>query len=313
MKKNLLSATALALAISAGTAFAADLPSHKAPPYIPPPPLMTWTGFYVGVNAGGTFGGSNSIWTSVAPFALGGGASVGAAGLIPHAAASALAGSSIASRGVSGFIGGGQIGYNWQFGGRYVVGVEADIQGVVGGRGTANGIGVAPVIPGAPPHFYLSFNQASKSLDYLGTVRGRAGFLFTPNLLVYATGGLAYGGVNVRNSIFQAHFVGGAPLATLPNFGTSSAFSNTRAGWTVGGGGEWMFAPKWSAKVEYLYYNLGSVATNSLLVQPDLADPTGLLFASAVQTRTRFDGHIVRAGINYHFWSAPPPAVYAKY
>jgi len=67
MIKSLTSAAAIALALSVGSAFAADLPSHKAPPYIPPPPLMTWTGFYVGLNAGYTWSNSNNVFVTSAP------------------------------------------------------------------------------------------------------------------------------------------------------------------------------------------------------------------------------------------------------
>jgi outer membrane immunogenic protein len=88
------------------------------------------------------------------------------------------------------------------------------------------------------------------------------------------------------------------------------SFSDTRVGWTVGGGLEWLFLPNWSAKVEYLYYDLGSVSTNFLLPQHDNASGNNAL--SVGQTTTRFDGHIVRAGVNYHFnWGAAP--VVAKY
>ena len=141
-------------------------------------------------------------------------------------------------------------------------------------------------------------------------MRGRLGWLFTPTLLVYGTGGLAYGGVNTSFSIAQ--FTSNVLLR--PGFGAGS-FADTRVGWTAGGGIEWMFWPNWSAKVEYLYYDLGTVSYSGLvapLLQGGAAGAPNPLFANFYQTRARFDGNIVRAGVNYHFnWGAPP--VVAKY
>jgi len=207
----------------------------------------------------------------------------------------------------SGFIGGGQIGYNWQFGNSFLVGVEADIQGVAGSNSAAN-IGAAVGVPGFP-NTVVQAATVRKSLDYLGTVRGRLGFLFTPTLLVYGTGGLAYGGVTGNTAIAQFLV---PPAAVTPAWFGAGAYSNTRVGWTAGGGLEWMFAPNWSAKVEYLYYDLGNVnyAVSPLVTGAAAATPFTI---NAVQSRTRYDGHIVRAGLNYHFnWGAPAP-VYAKY
>jgi len=305
MKKTLVSAAAIALALSAGSAFAADLPSHKAPPYIPPPPPL-WTGFYLGVNAGYTWSESNSVRIGT-----------GSAGFNPvqpaapiFAANYALLSSGVFPANHGGFIGGGQIGYNWQFANTFVVGVEADIQGIAGsssGSSTVSGL----VDQGG--NRIASVVSVQKNLDYLGTVRGRLGFLFTPSLLVYGTGGLAYGGVTTSANIAQ--IISGSLIA--PGFGAGS-FSDTRVGWTVGGGLEWMFWPNWSAKVEYLYYDLGNVTYGVSPVAPILQPPAlgagAAMFVNFPQATTRFDGHIVRAGLNYHFnWGAPAPAVYAKY
>ena len=96
-----------------------------------------------------------------------------------------------------------------------------------------------------------------------------------------------------------------------PGFGSSS-YSDTRVGWTVGGGVEWMFIPNWSAKLEYLYYDLGSATTSGAYVAG--ANTAGALqWAYASTASTRFNGNVVRAGVNYHFnWGAPAPVI-AKY
>jgi outer membrane immunogenic protein len=296
MTKRIISIATLALALSTGAALAADLPSRKGPPMMPPPPPPLWTGFYAGLNAGGTWGGSSNTVTQAwdvfdAPRTLLG------------AAFASSANSWIQSGNNGGFIGGGQIGYNWQFANNFVAGVEADIQGVASNSGGGNGFGVGfdPVTTATP----ATFTQVTKKLDYLGTVRGRLGYLITPTLLAYGTGGLAYGGANLSASYFS---VDTARVAG-PGFG-ASAFSDTRVGWTAGGGVEWMFWPNWSAKVEYLYYDLGTVQANGTVVTGALNGVSGWSYAPS--TSARFNGHIARAGLNYHFhWGAAP--VVAKY
>ena len=317
--KKALSVAALALAMT-GSALAADLPHYKAPPPPPPPPPPMWTGFYVGLNAGGTWAQSNSV--NVISFPMFAQPGFGVAAISPiYASLSALGASGVVSGGnSSGFIGGGQIGYNWQFYNSFVAGIEADIQGVAtgGGNNATTSALIANAgfgLPAAPSVLMATTLSSTKRLDYIGTVRGRLGWLFTPTLLAYGTGGLAYGGVSVNTSIAQfnneaAVFPAGLNAAAAA-FGTG-AFSDTRVGWTVGGGLEWMFWPNWSAKVEYLYYDLGNV---SYAVSPMATLEVTTPFVYTVvgsQARTRFNGNIVRAGVNYHFnWGAPP--VVAKY
>ena len=151
----LLSAIA-AIALGSSTAFGADLgrPMY-APPPPPPPPVASWTGFYVGINGG--FGGDQYQYpATVGPL------------------------SGTAKLNSSGFFGGGQAGFNWQVAPAWVVGIEADFDGadIEGNANAATGFAAA---------------SAGTKLDWFGTVRGRAGVLVTPNALLYATGGWAYG------------------------------------------------------------------------------------------------------------------------
>jgi len=305
MKKT-LSVAALAV-VMAGSAFAADLPSYKAPPPPPPPPPPLWTGFYVGLNAGYTWTNSNSINVVAAPGPCDPAAGNGCTLQPNYSVLSALAASGVVSSNNSGFIGGGQIGYNWQFyNGAVLAGIEADIQGIAGSRQRGGFASVIPS-PNFPAFPQVSLTTASRALDYIGTVRGRLGWLFTPTLLVYGTGGLAYGGVSLNYGVAQTCI--GCAFTVAPF--AAASFSDTRVGWTAGGGFEWMFMPRWSAKVEYLYYDLGNVALNSAMIGTNAGN--GPLFLSSFpQARTRFSGNIVRAGVNYHFnWGAPP--VVAKY
>ncbi len=281
MRTSLFATTVFAVALSAGSAFAADLPSKKAPILPPPPPPPLWTGFYVGLNAGYTFGGSDRATFGYSDTGAGGYGASAAFGNYPGSL----------SLNNDGFIGGGQVGYNWQFQNSFVAGIEADIQGVASGTSTASF--ASPGLGG----FIPASTSVSSSLDYLGTVRGRLGFLVTPTLLAYGTGGLAYGQTQLTHT---------TAFAVTPFF-QSSSFSDTRVGWTAGGGVEWLFLPNWSAKVEYLYYDLGSVST------PALVYAYGGNVSTA-QASKRFDGHVVRAGVNYHFnlFNGPAPVV-AKY
>jgi outer membrane immunogenic protein len=293
---------ALFFILFSGAANAADLPSRKVPAYLPPPPPPLWTGFYIGLNAGGVFGGSNNVYTSASPFYWRGGND-----WISEAALSSALASGGENVDTAGFIGGGQVGYNWQFANAFVAGIEADIQGVAGARGSTGSLGGGvPTL--FPDETILSARSVSRGLDYLGTVRGRLGYLATPTLLAYVTGGLAYGGANASTGILQANTFDGAEPDV---FASAGSFSDTRVGWTVGGGLEWMFLPNWSAKVEYLYYDLGE-ATYALSNLENVQSGGVARYRSYVQSSARFDGHIARAGVNYHFNFGQAPTV-AKY
>jgi outer membrane immunogenic protein len=178
-----------------------------------------------------------------------------------------------------------------------VAGWEADIQGVSdSGR---NSVSVqTPLGPAFPTESYTGTISATRSLDYLGTVRGRLGWLATPTLLVYATGGLAYGGVQVSNSFAFQESLG---AATLPPVNGTSSASTTRTGWTVGGCTEWILDSHWSAKFEYLFYDLGSEGASVTLAQFNTNFPGAPYHTTLVQSSTHFEGNIVRVGLNYQF------------
>jgi outer membrane immunogenic protein len=291
----------IAAAISvagAGLAFAADMPLKAPPP--PVAPVMTWTGFYIGLNAGGAWDDNHSVDTLGQPvqgFADG----IGTGSFAANSAAAATGSTFFGNNGR--FIGGGQIGYNWQFG-RGVAGFEADIDGLVQQNRTSilnNKVG--PFTFFGAGEVINSQITNTRTLDYLGTIRGRLGFLATPSFLLYATGGGAYGGVGANTSIAQTNndcvlFPGNCITPTAASFGSAST---TRFGWTAGAGGEWMFAPNWSAKAEYLYYDLGSISYNSTLTTPGLSFMAGSAAIVNVQSTAKFNGSIARVGINYHF------------
>jgi outer membrane immunogenic protein len=181
---------------------AADLsapaPYQKAPVIMPPPALYNWSGFYVGGHLGGAWTSAN--WTDP----------VSGLGDNPTG---------------TGFIGGGQVGYNYQTG-PWVLGIEGDFSGT---NLSASDTDVA------------GFTH-STSTYWTSTVTGRVGYAVN-RLLFYAKGGVAF--ANERNAV------------TSP-FGAVSSGTSTPVGWTAGGGVEYALDHNWSARVEYDYLGLGS-------------------------------------------------------
>ena len=268
MKKRLFAIATLA-ALAATPALAADM-AVKAPP----PAVYSWAGFYVGGNIGGGWvqdGGRSRCFDQF--------------GVQNGPDCQNVVNSSVSS---SGFIGGGQIGYNWQLNSSWVYGVEADIQGAnIKGSTVVNGpfpfFGAGLGVGDAATQF-----TAQEKIDWIGTARGRVGMTTGPALL-YVTGGLAFGHADLSTSFTDP---------TVFTFSDSAGV--TRAGWTAGGGAEWALAGHWSAKLEGLYYNLG---TATLLTGPSF-------LGAGVTTSThgkdfQLQGEIARLGLNYRFNAGP--------
>ncbi|HEY6025062.1 MAG TPA: outer membrane protein [Pseudolabrys sp.] len=214
-----------ALAAFALPAAAADLPARmptKAPIVAP---LYNWTGFYVGVNLGGSWGHQDNALVDGATGAV----------ILEN------------SDHIDGVIGGGQIGYNWQVN-QWVFGLEADFQGSgQKGDGTFFVPGTAPlaVLFVAPGGVAVSYED---KLNWFGTVRGRLGWAFD-RWMPYITGGWAFGHGEISG--------------TTTAGAVTSAFSGSEnySGWTLGGGVEWAFYNNWSAKLEYLHIDFGDGPT----------------------------------------------------
>jgi outer membrane immunogenic protein len=230
MKKFLLGTVAVIAVGTTVPALAADLgarPYAKAPPYAAPVYNYYWTGFYVGGHLGGAFSSNNNF-----------------NGLATN------------NNNDGRFLGGVQVGADYQFAPNWVVGIEGQYSWL----GNNNSV----IFPGG---FIYTNNQRA-----IGSVTGRVGFAWGAALL-YAKGGYAFSD-NSEN---------------LSLLGTSVAFtldSGHRDGYTVGAGLEYMFAPSWSAKIEYQYYNFGS----SRFVSPTALAPLGS-FSN--------DDHTVKVGLNY--------------
>lgn len=354
-KALFLAVLPLAASIAGGAALAADLPSRKAPPVADFAAAPKWSGFYAGVNAGHGWGASDGAATSSLPLfdaiaVLANGfdpPNIAAGGLVPGAPALANAG--VARVETSGFVGGGQLGYNFRAGETFVLGLEADFQGAtMRGKGAYSGVARDSIQwndgPGAHPcgpavnclldRTTVGAGNVTAGVDWLGTARARLGYLLTPDLLLYGTGGFAYGGV--RASATHAAVTQGVMSNLNPPFDNfngvyvltpvagAARMSGLRTGWAAGAGGEWMFAPNWSLRFEALYYDLGAVTLNAspvgALSPLTLAAPGGIavaagqpLGAALPSTRIRFDGVVARAGVNFHFGAGAAPPVVAKY
>ena len=281
--KLILSAAIALLGVS--TASAADLPV-KAPP-MAAPPVWNWTGFYIGGNVGGAWNDTRDdvfptgcFLTSVT---CGGGAVL-----------NPLRSDSVRLNG-SGVTAGGQAGYNWQRD-RFVGGIEGDINYLGINDGSSINRPVALPLVGNFIH------SETEKLEWFGTLRGRAGITVTPSFLLYGTGGLAFGGVKSASAV--------SFTTTADTY--AGTLDDTRVGWTVGAGGEWMVAPKWSIKAEYLYVDLGKASyTQACTNLPVCGSPPQVAPGASYQTDLRVHENIVRIGLNYHF-GAPAPVV-AKY
>jgi outer membrane immunogenic protein len=270
MKYNIISGiaiSALLIAAPLSVASAADM-AVKAPPP-PPAPVFSWTGFYLGVNAGYGWGNNNVNFVDADHFyseAIRDGAIP--ASLRPDA---------------HGFVGGAQAGYNFQSG-PVVYGIETDIQ-------YTNITGTASVGTAVSALFYPTIlTTAQNKLNWFGTLRPRLGITVEPSFLIYATGGLAYGHVASSASTL---ITAGATCANNLYCSIGSA-SQTRAGWTAGAGAEYALSVHWSVKAEYLYFNLGRETYNMPSTDP-------LAAGAGMQGTTAFHENLVRGGLNYKF------------
>jgi outer membrane immunogenic protein len=290
MRNKLISSfagAAFGLAAS-GMAFAADM-AVKAPPPAPAP-VPTWTGFYGGIQFGGGWSDEAVNYSGNDPVAAG--VLSGAAPPVP------LFGEQPVANGYripqSGLVGGVEAGYNWQWS-NWLLGLETDFS-FAGMSGTASGTTAL-----TPPATQTT--AAKQDTDWYGTVRGRVGWLPTPNLLLFGTGGFAYGrvdgsanystsvaGFTPNNGVFAAECL----VANMPCFAGSS--SEIRTGWTAGGGAEWLLEQRWSATIEYQFVDLGTET-----VRVTALNSGGLMPASFnAAFHDRFN--VVRLGLNYRFW-----------
>jgi outer membrane immunogenic protein len=268
-----LAVSALLIAAPLSIASAADM-AVKAPPAAPPPSCI-WCGFYIGANAGGAWGADPTVGFSPGnPAAL-------SLGSIIQSGPISLGGTN------SSAVGGFQLGYNWQFNQAWLVGIETDFD-----LSNFRSAGASTTLAGG------SFLQtASEQVNWFGTARARLGYLPTNNLLVYGTGGLAYGKISqsATNSNTSGVPVTGSDGTCIQLTTCYSGASTTiGVGWTAGAGLEYAFWNKWTVRAEYLYVDLGA---HSFSETPASAGVGGSLAVRFSDTAFQ----VVRAGLNYKF------------
>ena len=263
------------------SASAADLPV-KAMPYAVPAPAFSWTGFYIGANAGYAWGASQ-ISAGL------GGAWVNYQG-VPGAFDPDYAGVTSAAKRTlnpSSFTGGVQAGYNYQING-FVIGVEADANYL----GLRRSYTIGPLLGVQGPGTYSV--TAASAADALFTLRPRVGIAIDRSL-VYVTGGLAASAfVFSQNISYLNPRVNFLPFTTAAGGANAGSASSTKVGWTIGAGFERMLDNNWSVKAEYLYVDLGTQSFSSLYTDLQPAVFT-------VQHKDSLTTNILRLGVNYRF------------
>jgi outer membrane immunogenic protein len=289
MSKFLIAGAAFATLLGS-PALAADM-ALKAPPPPAAAAAYNWSGCYVGANAGWI--GNRDHYT-LAPSGSyltppGGAAPPNAAGTGDFASNIAALTNSYSIDGSGGLIG-GQIGCNKQAG-QYVFGLEADGQWTSLKSSVNAGYAAFPDV-GSPAFTTNAHSeQASSSLEGLFTFRGRVGYAWD-RLLLYVTGGLAVGEIKSQTNVTFA--TGGAVYDGATHIGS---ITTDRAGWVVGGGAEYAFAPQWSVKAEFLYIDLGTVSYNSPLVAATTVGAVGAGYSWSTKIRERDE--VARIGLNY--------------
>ncbi|UGY00211.1 outer membrane protein [Bradyrhizobium quebecense] len=255
----------------AGAASAADLPERswtKAPPLVAP--AFNWSGFYAGVNVGGGWYDGGNITTSSNITSL------IAPGNIIHVP--------VSDGSQSGVTAGGLLGYNYQLD-RIVLGVEADFN--YADLKSSRGGSTVVTFFHSPTE---SFNfQSTSNIDWFGTVRGRIGFVPTERLLIYGTGGLAYGEVRTHIANSEVFSNGFSRLWLGDN-------SDVRVGWTAGGGLEYAFTNNWTLRGEYLYVDLGSSGATATFQG---TDPLQSQIRYNASRENKFS--VARAALSYKF------------
>jgi outer membrane immunogenic protein len=304
-----LTVVSLATLHGANAADMSARPMAYTPPP-PPPPAFSWTGFYIGANAGG--GSSHNDFNgtqtgSFTPTAFPG---------LAFPFTDSFAGSSDRGGGFAG----GQIGFNYEFPFSHVViGVEGD-----GDWANINGAnnGCTTITSGAPVFTVGSTGGCAtinSTLNSYETVRGRLGYAFDtgsysfPSVLVYATGGGAWGRVNGNST---TTCVGpGCPGATIPiiSGGTASFNNSTGTGWVAGAGFEWVFFQNWTFRFEYLHLQFPNESTNFTTTTVTGVAPGVLPGTNTATTHisSNLGVDVMRLGVNYLFNFGGP--AYARY
>jgi outer membrane immunogenic protein len=284
---------------------ASGLPSRKGPPEYAVP-AFAWNGFYVGANVGYGIaagdGGATGVMSGDSTY------DSHPQNFTPY--------SLNAHR--EGVIGGGQIGYNYQVWPTVMIGLEADFQGADISRYSPGAV-TGMLANTAADDGALGTISGKSALNWFGTVRGRLGWNgLDPRMLLFVTGGLAYGGVSNSATATFNHYgcVRGDTGPNVTACAAGAAYDNsTKVGWSFGGGLEWAPAalPNWSLKAEYLYISLPTSNMNAAGLNFGPSDRGVITTWVAANQRVENNFHILRVGANYHLNFGAAAPVLAKY
>jgi len=289
------SLTVTAIVLLASQALAADLnrPAYvyKAPP--PQPlPVYSWTGFYVGGDVGAKW--LRDKWTATSLFDNGGPAPGLGFPALPIDA------SSPRTYDLTGFRAGGYVGYNWQFSPTWVGGIEGDAawanesQTRAGLPGCSTPAGCVAGVA-TPPGPTFGGDTTSVKMLWDASARARLGYLVTPDLLLYATGGAAFQRIEVFGQC-GPYFISAHCLSNTVNFlAPGITQSTTLVGWTVGVGLEHHLWGNWLLRAEYRYADFGTWNTSFPFFAGPLVNNNTYRFSNAVNT------NIFKAGLAYKF------------
>ncbi|MGB7279281.1 MAG: outer membrane beta-barrel protein [Pseudolabrys sp.] len=239
--------------LAASQASAADLPRKAPPAPPPPPPSLTWSGCYIGANVGGAWGRISLE----GPFG----------------------GTFDRSTNNASFVGGGQIGCDYQFAGGWVIGFRNMFDGTTNSRDRAFNVVDAT---GA----VVATGSADLSMRWFDALTGRIGYSWQPNSLLYFQGGAVW--ARVQADLALTTTVAG--VTTI----TDGSISKTKTGWTIGGGWEYRFAPQWSVFIEGNYYDFGS-RERTIFTPVGVCAGVGCTFSAKATAATAL------VGVNYRF------------
>jgi outer membrane immunogenic protein len=250
--------------------FGANAAEITSPALIPPgSSWYNWTALYIGGNVGGGWGNTSFNGTDFGRFGT-----------------STFSGSTNSS----GWLGGGQIGGNFEFAQQWVIGIEADGDGA---KISSSSTGCSTLATGLA----RGCGTDSEQLKDFGTARGRFGYAFG-NLLLYGTGGWAWGNSSGSHATTcVSSLIALCPGASTAFAGGAASFSKSLSGWTAGAGLEWGFLRNWTVRVEYLHVEFDNVSTgfSTTITTGRVTTP----ITTSVASNNGFD--MVRIGLNFLF------------
>ncbi|MDF1758357.1 MAG: outer membrane beta-barrel protein [Legionellaceae bacterium] len=257
-------------------------------------PDPNWQGFYLGGNAGYLWSQNSGVAITTTQNYVNPDYLLGSTSLANALAQVVTNNFPISS---DGFIGGGQIGYNYTYLEKIVIGFDTDIDALTYSKNRLISEKSAGLV--GFNEAYIGSAIIKQNIDFLGTARARIGYLYKPSILLFGVGGFAYGGATIDTYWTASESLGSEIYPTIT---TKNNKNRVLSGWTAGAGIEWLFQPSWSAKFEYTYYALNKFNVPTSLIQVSESQTPAATWASiTANTALSVLTGSFRLGINYHF------------